>query len=168
MKVNWIYGLCALLLVAGLVVWRTYDRDTRRINQRLDRLAQVVEKRSGEGHLSTLAKSQELVNFFTPEATLHLSPVLPGVISRRDLSSLFYQVHSRLERLTFTLSDRTLHVDRAAGVATQRVTVRGSANLGGQTEWHVHEFSINWIKQDGEWFIERAEIVQAIRAPGSL
>jgi len=161
---TWIYLLVALTAMTWFAIHQM-DRDARRINKRLNALAETVEKRAGEGHLRTLAKSQEVVGYFTPEAVLQLQPLLPHQMSRRELSSLFFQVHSQVESLDFRIRDRRLDVDRRAGTATMRFTAGGTAQLGGHTETQMHEFRLRWIKQDREWYIERAEIVQTIRPP---
>ena len=160
----WRYGLVALAAIVAVTIYQM-DRDTRRINKRLNQLAGTVEKTAGEGHLSTLAKSQQVVGYLTPDAVLRLHPVLPQQVTRRELSTVFYQVHSRVETLDFRIRDRRLEVDRPAGTANMRFTAIGTARWGARNESQIHEFHLRWVKQDREWYIDQAEIVQAIRPP---
>ena len=160
----WLYGLVAIAAIVVVTIHQM-DRDARRINKRLNQLAKTVEKTSGESHLSTLAKSQQVVGYFTPDALLRLHPVLPHQVTRRELSTVFYQVHSRVETLNFRIRDRRLEVDRPTGTADMRFTATGTAQWGARTESQIHEFHLHWVKQDREWYIDQAEIVQAIRPP---
>ncbi len=161
---HWLY-LLVLLCVTALVAWHYSDRDARRINKRLNQLADTLGKESGEGQLRTLAKSQQVVDFFTPEAELRLQPVLRQRTSRRELSTIFHQVHSRLDTLDVRIRDRRLDVDESGETAEMRFTAVGTAGLAGDRETQMHEFHLQWVKQDREWYIDRAEIVQAIRPP---
>lgn len=159
-----------ILIAVGLIVclglfWLWQERDTRRLNKRLDQLTAVIEKTGGESHLVTMAKSQSLVAFFTPDAVLRLSPLIGQQLSRRELSSIFYQVHARLDRLSIRIMDKRLDVDRSAGRADMRFTTSGHIEMVGQRDSQMHEFHLEWIKVDGEWYVDRASIVQGIRPP---
>ncbi len=162
---TWIYALLLLALGVGVVIHQ-WDRDKRRINKRLSQLQEAVAKETGEGHLRTLAKSQEVVGFFTPEAELRLRPLLSQRLTRRELSTIFYQVHSSVDRLQVRIRDRRLDVDTASGTASMRFTATGTVHMGGRAETQMHEFHLQWVRRDREWYIDQAEIAQAIRPPG--
>lgn len=157
--------LFLIVTAVAIVAIHQWDRDARRIHKRLDQLTGIITKHPDDGHLVTLAKSQQVVNLFTPEATVHLQPVWSHQMTRRELSSIFYQVHSRVDSLDVRIRDTRLEVNRRAGVADMRFTAMGTAKAGGHTQTDTHEFRLRWVKVDREWYVERAEIVQGIRPP---
>ncbi len=153
--------------IAAVVVYRQIDRDARRINRRLTELKETLEKSAGAGQLRTLTQSRRVTGFFTPEVRITLQPVLSETIERDHIAPLLLQLHSRLDRLDIAIHDRQLEIDSAAETAIQRVTVRASASRGQRQERRVDGFEIQWVKIDGEWYIDRAEMIETIRAPGS-
>jgi hypothetical protein len=137
----------------------------RQIEKRLDALAQVIEKNAEAGQLSLLAGTQRITAFFAENARMNLEPLYRTPINRRELASLIFQAQSQAEEINISLYDRQVTVANGAQTATQKVTVSGRITINGQTETQVHSFLLDWIKVDREWYIQRVEPLQSIRAP---
>jgi hypothetical protein len=159
-----LYIVLALLLAGAGWYYRT-GRDGRRIHRRLDQLAGLVEKEAGQSPLRTIGKARGIGDYFTSDAVVQLYPILPDPIRQADLAPVLHYVHNQADRLTVRISDRHLEIDRAHGTAHLRLTARGTVHAGASSHSLAHEFALDWIKRDREWYIQKADVVQAIRAP---
>lgn len=165
MKLN--IGIVALLAVciAAVLVYRQCKQDARRINRRLDQLVTVLEKEAAQSQIRTIAKARQVTSFFTADAVIRLHPVYPHTISRAELNPIFLRVHNMVDSLSIRIRDRRFELDREGGTAIMRLAAIGTVHIQGRRDTPTYEFELHWVKQDREWFIERAEIVQGIRPP---
>ena len=163
-KRHLIYIALALLL-AGAGWYYHAGRDGRRIHRRLNQLTQLVEKEAGQSPLRGISKARAIGGYFTDEAVVQLYPIVPDPIRQSDLAPVLHYAHNQADRLSVRISDRRLDIDRERGTARLRFTARGTVHTGGGSQSMVHEFELDWVKRDREWYIEKAAVVQAIRAP---
>lgn len=159
-----LYALLGAIALGVFLYLRTTP-EARKIEKRLDALAQVIEKNADDGQLSLLAGTQRITAFFAENAQMNLTPLYRAPINRRKLASLIFQAQSHAEQINLSLRDRQVTVADDAQTASQKVTVSGRITINGQTETHVHSFLLDWIKVDREWYIQRVEPLQSIRAP---
>lgn len=161
--------IAAMAIIAAIWAFVQFggDRDARRIHGRLDGLVAAVEKTDGEGHIRMLARTQSIPGYFTSDATIQLAPLYGGTLTRRDIASYVARIHASMDRFTVRITDRQLEVNRAAGTAVMQFSARGRIELGNESESHSHAFQMEWIKEDGEWYIQRVNTVQSIRRPGT-
>jgi hypothetical protein len=112
-----------------------------------------------------MAQAQRLPGYFSDDAMVDLKPTISYRFKKDALTALYMQVHTRVEALTVHVTDRRLTLDRDEGKATMRLTATARITVGVQTDNHVHEFQLEWVKKDKEWHIFDAKQIQGIRRP---
>ncbi len=152
-------------MAAFFLFWITQDRDAKRINKRLTALTDVLHVSPAQSQLNVLGNANRLKSYFAPNATISLLPLWPARIAPDDLAAIYMEVHRRVDRLDVTLSDRKLQLSDDRQRAVMHCTAHGTIHQGNQRNREIHEFRIEWARIDGEWYIQQAEIVRAIRAP---
>lgn len=167
MNKTWIITGFAFLVIAAAALWLTRDRDEQRILRQLDALTDLLNIREESSALTSMTQARQVTRFFAPDASISFQPVWPGRLTRAELSSLYLQVSGQVDRMDVSISDRRIDIAEDRQSARMRFTARGTVHRGGQRDTQHHEFSLEWVKFEGEWFIRSAEVVQAIRAPGS-
>ena len=159
-------GIAGLALVAAVwFVWNG-DRDVRRINSKLDDLVELLEKREEHPPLRMMARSRRVAGFFTPDAEVLLAPVVTRTVGPDELTALHHYAHTQAARLSVRISDRTLEINPERDAAVMRFTTRSQfTGHQGQREQRVDEFRLHWAKRDGDWLIQEAATIPAIRPP---
>jgi hypothetical protein len=155
----------ALLVVAG-VWWMRGDSDERQIERRMNALVELLEKDRDTAPMLLANRSRQVRDFFTAEATLSMAPLFRPSLSYADIAPMTFYVHRNAEDVRVTVRDRVVEVAPDRQSAVLRCTVDGRVALAGETVRLLHEFRIDWQKEDDAWMIARVELVQAIRAPG--
>ncbi len=164
-------GVGVAVLIALGAAWWIWgaDRDARQINRQFDQLVELLEKRADIPPLRMMARARRTTEFFTDDAEIRLSPLVERALSVDEIPAAHHLVHSRVAQLTLRISDRHLDIDAERQGAVMRVTVRsGVRTHQGSRENRLDEFRVQWVKEDGTWLIQSAEIVSAIRAPRAV
>ena len=127
------------------------------INTRLDTFIERLEKNSPETELVSLGEGRDVARFFTE------SPVFqPGVryagnrlTSRDQIASMIAYARIQAETIEVSASNRSLDVAETKDRAVMRLTGEAEALVGGQRERMRNRYEITWIKQDGDWYIDK-------------
>lgn len=156
------------LALAVFLVYHWVTRDQREINRNLSRLRSLVEKSGNEGPITGLARVQEIVRFFTPNAEIALGPPVSSALDRDELAVVVHQARSSVEKIRAIVRDRKLSIDRGRRSATMELTAEGIITSHGREERDIREFRLSWTRQDGRWRIAKVELAGTIRRPPGL
>lgn len=151
--------------IAGIAVLRS---DSRKINRKLAYLQGLVSKTQDESDFVSLARAREIALHFTVTPYVRLSGYLPVISHRRELQPVLYQYRSNLDTVSVDVYDKTLEISPDRQAATMELTAKGTARRGGETRTDVQQVQIKWVKQDGEWLVNRVEFVSSIVHPDEL
>lgn len=160
-----VVGAMVLVLAAAWWIWAG-DREARQIKRQFDRLVEVLEKREEIPPLRMMTRARRAAEFFTADVQLKLSPIVERTLLADDISPVHHLVHTQVAQLTLRITDQQLAIADDRQSATMRFTVRSRVRTHhGAQETRIDEFRLQWVKQDGNWLIQTAEIVPAIRPP---
>lgn len=169
MKSRFIYLLYVLLALA-VVTWgyRLLESDSRKLQRRLDELAQLLEKDASEGDLVAANKGRLVGAFFSRDFEVQLVPF--GGQHFRDRAQLAqavlgYRRQATRIRVSFHDSQIEMHDD---GAKTGDMHVKGtvSGTESGQLRRETYRFYLRWIEEDdGVWRIEQADLLEVIESP---
>lgn len=164
MKRSLFHGLLAAVVLAlGLFLYqRLFPNEERRLLRLLDDLAAAASIPAGEKDLTRLNKAARLAGFFTTdtEITVDLGPWQGRVIHGRDeLLQLVLSARANAGEVQVQFVDPNITVDEDA--ATVHAT--GFARVAGQSDPHVQELKLHFIRSGGPWKIHRVESIRTLR-----
>ncbi|MDX1501621.1 MAG: hypothetical protein R3325_04595 [Thermoanaerobaculia bacterium] len=144
-------GVAALLAACG-------DGEERRIRRALAEIRGLAAKAPGESELAGLATARKIALHFTDPVSVTAEPVGLATRDRRGLIGAIHQYRSRTDALYVRTYDEELELDPAGGRARMTLTVefvRELADLAGAERYAV---VLYWVRGDGEWLVEAAEV----------
>lgn len=146
----------ALAVLAALAV-KFFPTNERMIRNRLASLADTVSIRPGESQLARLAKASQVVEFFTPDATLEVKDVNISLTSREDLREAMLAARANLREADIGFEGVHLKFPEEKSLAT--AYVMAVARLNQDTNALVQELKMTLRKIEGRWLISRVESV---------
>lgn len=159
-------GTAAVLLCLLAGGWLyLHDRDSRLIRKRFAELERTLTKQGPENQVMALARAQGVTAYLASDAVIRIDPIFPYTLHRGDIPGLAFRVRSMVDHIHFRAFDRQIELDATRTAAKMRVTIRGTVEMNGGVETQIHEFEIDWVKEDGDWVIQSARVVQGIRRP---
>ncbi len=153
-----------MCLTAGAWIY-LHDRDTRLVKRRFADLERTLTKQGPENQIAALARAQAITGFLASDAVLHIDPIFPYPLHRGDIPGLAFRLRGMVDKMYFRAFDLQIEMDPTRAGATMRVTIRGTVEMDGGVDTQIHEFGIDWVKEDGDWVIQAARVVQGIRRP---
>ena len=158
----------AAIVVLGVAAYAWATRDVRQINGRLDRIARLTSKKTGESALTGLTRVREIMACFSSNLVVDLGAPWPRAAERDGLAAAIHHARSSVETLDVTVRDRSTTVQKDRARAVTVATVEASADYRGSKDRDVRTFRIHWIKARGGWVIERVEAADSIQPPPGL
>jgi ketosteroid isomerase-like protein len=162
--------LFRIVLIAGLIafgVWAWhffFPGPERLIGKQLSQLARVATIAPNESQPGGLADAQKLTTFFTPDAELVVD--VPGRLQhtfsgRDEIRDAAAGVRATLRSLSVEFFDivTTVAPDKKSAVAQ----LTAKATMPGENVPEVQRIKAEFKNIDGEWLINRAETVKALR-----
>ena len=154
-----------LLAVAFWLVSRT-GGEKRRIEKRLERLEELVEKNGDESQLVSANKARNVGLLFAREFAVDLKGRARGVVTERPrIAQVTMQYRSAPSRIRVEFSGVEISLGAAERSAEMTAVATATATTGGDLSRRRFRLAFRWIQEDGEWVIERAELVEEVE-PG--
>lgn len=157
--------LLPLILVLGAGLYFGYYRiwlndDERVIHAKVDELVELAGKEGEESVFSGIGTARQIARHFTEEFRLSMGRPFPeGTSSRDELTAVVHRARESSSEIRLRVSDRDLQVDESGERAVMELTGHGYlAHRGGRGE-ESRRFRVEWIKEDGDWFIRTVELL---------
>ncbi len=162
------YILYGLLAVA-VAIWLAgqLGGEKRRIVKRLERLEDLVEKDGAENDLSAANKARNVGLLFAREFEIDLRGRARGVVTERPrVAQVMLGYRSAPSRIELDFRDVEVEIDDAGSVAEMTALASASATTDGDLQHRRFRLAFRWVKEDGEWVIRRAELVEELDGAG--
>lgn len=153
------------VIAVGILFWayQQWNSEERRLARRLDALRELVEKGSGEGDLEAVSRARTLGDFFARQFEVKGEP-FGSFNDRQRMGQLFVQYRRRSENVGVGFSDQQIQILDAGSRKVGEVGL--VATLTGRTGTEVRRESYRlvflWKKEEGEWVIERMELLEVL------
>lgn len=156
-----LYGLLAL----AVAVWLASQMggEKRRIEKRLERLAELVEKDGDENDLVAANKARNVGLLFAREFSIDLAGRARGAVTERQrIAQVMLRYRSAPSRISLDFSDVEIALGAAERSADMTAVATASATTGGDLSRRRFRLAFHWVREDSEWVIERAELVEEL------
>ncbi len=160
-----LYGLLALAVLVWL--FGQLGGEQQRILEQLERLEELVEKDGTENDLVAANKARNVGLLFAGDFEVDLRGRGRGVITeRRLIAQVMMRYRSAPSRIELTFSNVDIVVDDAASGAEMTALATAAATTGGDLRHRRFRLAFRWVKEDGEWLIRRAELIEELDGSG--
>lgn len=149
-------GFAALSVGAYFYFWG--DEDEAIINRNLARLVELAQKNGDESPFVTLGQSRDAMKFIAQEPQINVGRPLPLITDREELEGSLIQVRQSLQELSVRIIRKDLVVAEDGQTAQMELEAEGIANYSGERRRDRREFSIEWVKEDGDWLIRTVSL----------
>ncbi len=157
------------VLAAAVAIW-LFGRlggEERQIVKRLERLEELVEKDGAEGDLVAANKARNVGLLFAREFAIDLRGRARGAVTERPrVAQVMLRYRSAPSRIELTFRDVEVELAEGGRSAEMTALAAASATTGGELQHRRFRLAFNWLKEDGEWVIRRAELVEELEGPG--
>ena len=158
-----LYGLLALAV--GIWLFSHMGGEKRRIEKRLDRLVELVEKDGPENDLVAANKARNVGLLFARDFQIDLQGRARGVVTERQrIAQVMLRYRSAPSRLVLAFRDVESELDDAERAADMTAVAIASATTDGDLQRRRFRLFFHWVKEDREWVIRRAELVEELEA----
>ncbi|MDX1644123.1 MAG: hypothetical protein R3244_07180 [Thermoanaerobaculia bacterium] len=156
------------LLVALPALWTGWSSDRRRIEARLEELADAVEKSAPEGALEAVAAARAVTGVFAEPFEIRAAEAGFTTRERQDLMRFVHRYRSTSERIAVDIAVESLDIAGAHSRATMVATFlfRSGGPLGDSTE--RYRVQANWVEREGEWKIDYIDLLEIVQGDGRL
>ncbi len=159
-----LYGL----LAAAVTVWLfgQLGGEKRRVSKRLERLEDLVEKDGAENDLVAANKARNVGLLFARDFEIDLQGRAQGVVTERQrIAQVMLRYRSAPSRIELDFRDVEIEIGEGGGSAEMTAVASASATTGGDTSRRRFRLAFRWVKEDREWVIRRAELVEELEGP---
>ncbi len=154
----------AVLAVAVFFVYRSLTRSEEgAIIRRLNKLTDVAALDGRESVLRAAARSNEIVDFFTADIQIRAQSPNVSISNRRELQQLAFQARTNLDYLSIRALRYRIEIDPDALSASMDVSLEIRVRGMNENRRDREGFTIQWVKQDGDWLIDLIERYETIR-----
>ena len=161
------YLLYAVLALAvGVWLYTTWSGDRRRIERQLDRFRSLVEKEGEESALAAANQARLVGELLTRDFSLHLEPYAPVLTDRRELTRVILGYRTRASRIGLDFRDRELALDESSRIGDMTLVAAISGTADGQAYREGYRLRLRWVPEDGEWRIQRVDLLEVLERPG--
>jgi hypothetical protein len=149
--------ICALA-AAGYFLW-TWMNPTpeKAIRKQMEKLAETLESKPGEGNIARVAAINKTLSFFAPNVVINgegIPQVNESIQGHSELQQALFAARARLQgAITF----HEVHVIVAPEATNARVNFHAVARLAGQTEPYSADLKAEFVKIDRDWLISRVD-----------
>ncbi len=160
-----LYGLLAIAV--GIWLFGQLGGEKRRIVKRLERLEELVEKEGAENDLVAVNKARNVGLLFAGDFAIDLQGRARGVVTeRRRIAQVMLRYRSAPSHIELSFHDVEVEVSEAASSAEMTALATASARTGGEVRHRRFRLAFRWVKEDGEWLIKRAELIEELDGTG--
>lgn len=157
--------MSAGLLLIAVLAWLWHSRDDMEsvINRRLDEAVVLVERTGDESPFLVIGQARELVNYLAAEPVVSVGSPFPELRDRQELVALVAQARQTVNRLTVRVYDRRVEVYDDGRSAVMEFVAVVTATYGGEQRRENRHLRLEWILEEGEWVVAKAELLDGKR-----
>ena len=152
-----LFALAALVLV--LVAWWMWNSDSRRLGRRLAEIEELATKSPVETQFQGAARAKKLADLFASRFEAVAEPESYATSNRQDLIRGIIGYRARTSSLGVEISREELFIDPGGETATHYAYVEFYADLGDLAGTESYPLQISWVRENGEWRIAKAELL---------
>lgn len=157
-KIGLALGVFALLGI--LVVGLKGDSEEEEIHDRLNALLVVLEKtNANEGKLQTLAAAKKAGSYFVEYPSLEILPSWPIIAERDKFVAYIAQSRALIDSVELACRNRQLVIFENKRQAEMLFTGKIDAKTAKGNEGYSKRYRMEWVLKEGEWLIERIELI---------
>ena len=150
--------LLVIVGVAGYFVWTwTHPTPEKAIQKQMEKLAETLVSKPGEGNFARIAAINKTLSFFTPNVYINgenIPQVNESIQGQTELQQALFAARSRLDgAITFS----EVHVIVGPEATNARVNFHAIARLSGQNEPYSQDLKADFVNSDGKWLISRVD-----------
>ncbi len=157
------YSLILILLLIAATAW-WWPNDEKEILQQLKTLTELSSKQTQEQGVEALTKAAQIGALFTDPCQVEIEAYSHnGSYSRKDIIDRIIFIRNRPHPFSVSLDDTTITLEAADGIATVIATLQVRGLEGDEMVADVQEIALVMNKQEGEWLIGAATVVEVLR-----
>lgn len=158
-----LYGVLAVAV--GVWLLGQLGGEKRRIEKRLERLEELIEKDGAENDLVAANTARNVGLLFAREFQIDLRGRAQGVVTERPrIAQVMLRYRSAPSRIELGFRDVEIELGPDSRSADMSAVATASATTDGDLRRRRFRLAFRWVKEDGEWVIERAELVEELEA----
>ena len=158
--------VAAIVLFAALFAgYRWWASDERSVHRAFDDLLESVEKSGPENQLDRFARAREFAKRFANGFVASAKPYEGTITDRQQLVGVVDAYRSRADRVHARGTDRELTL-RDNGTADLFAIVDLDGSFAGGPGRERFRVRLSWLREDGEWRILEAEILERLETSG--
>lgn len=158
-----------LLLIAagaGYFLWTwAHPSPEKAIRKQMEKLAETLQAKPGEGNFARVASINRTLSFFTPDVLINgegISQVNETIQGRTELQQALFAARQRLDGgITFF----DIHFLNPPEGTNALIVFTAVARLNGQSEPYSVDLKAHFQQTEGDWLITRIESVAPKQAP---
>ncbi len=159
-----LYGLLAVAVAVWL--YGQLGGEKRRIAKRLERLEELVEKDGPENDLVAANKARNVGLLFAREFEIDLQGRARGVVTeRRRIAQVMLRYRSAPSLIELDFRGVEIVLGEGGSSAEMTAVASAAATTGGDTRHRRFRLAFRWTREDGEWVIRRAELIEELASP---
>lgn len=153
----------ALGIAIGLYVYSLSGGEERQIEKRLDTLQELVEKDGPESDLDGANKARKLGLLFARQFEIRLTPFQQVVTDRQRLMQVMLGYRRGSEKVGVGFREVQVEL-QGGGSATMDLVAVATGWTDGQPSREAYRFHLVWTREEGEWRILEAEMLEVLDA----
>lgn len=152
--------LAVVVLVGAFLalIFSNRGGEEGKIYRRLDDLLALVEKSGMESRLSALTKARKSASYFTENCRVQILYWQEEIEGRDALTVLFVQLRTTATSIVLSQHSRSLTMGSDGQSADMSLGARAKFLFPDGVETADEEYYIDWIKENGDWRIDRVSV----------
>ncbi|MEM7587814.1 MAG: DUF4440 domain-containing protein [Acidobacteriota bacterium] len=152
-------------LAVAVTIWLVGQRggEKRQIEKRLGGLEALLDKDGPESPLSAANKATEVGSYFAREFDVILGGYGAGAApGRQQIAQALLRYRTPPSRVEVTFRDVEIQLDQGERGADMTTIGVAAATVDGNLSRRKFRFAFRWIKEDRDWVIQRAELIEEL------
>ena len=158
-------GVLVILAGAGYFAWRWLNPTPEEaIHRQMEKLAETLAVKPGEGNIARVASINRTLSFFTPDIQINsegMSQFSESINGRTELQQALFAAR---QRLTGAITFHDVRVILGPEPTNAIVNLNAVAQLSGQDVPYSQNLRAFFREADGDWLIYRVEAI-GLRPP---
>lgn len=151
------------LIVIGVVIllaWKFWPAGdiVRQLDRKMDELVRLASRSGSETNFVEIGVARDIQSYFAREVELVFGPPIGTVQARDEILSGILAARRMASEISVSWSQRTADVASDGQSVDYEVTITVSAQQGGETRRDRRKFKIHWVREEGDWLIQRVEL----------
>lgn len=152
-------------IVTGLAVLLLdrKDEDITQIQQNLNHIVSLVEKKDRETLITSFSRMQKLASFFSEDCRVEVGNPVSEIKSKDELITTASQLRQLVNNIEVKLSDVSIFLESPNKAKSTFVAVAvGSSSLMERNEVDPRMLEVTWKKIGRDWKITRVQVIDIL------